>query len=183
MKKIIQLSILFAIFLTAFTSFRCVAQTSNELKVIVPFDSLQVDHIAAVGNIKTGVVEITMDFKNNYSKIARVSLGLGGFHDFGITDSKGRNFKLHTDVNTVNTNKGYNNIPFIQFGDKKFNWIATVAQDVPSTESRKLTVRINKVENSTMEISDFHIRCILSVDYGNVGDKMYLVENIKINWK
>ena len=143
----------------------------------------ELDLVMATGNLKPGTVEITMDFKNWYSNIAGVSLGLGGFPDFGITDSKDRKFKLHTDVNTVNTNKGYGNIPLVEFGDKKFTWVATVNQEIPPTEARKLTIRLNKLDKSIKEIRDFHIRCILSVDYGNVGDQIYSVERIQINWK
>ncbi|MGF6928579.1 hypothetical protein QFZ48_004079 [Chitinophaga sp. W2I13] len=167
----------------ALTVLKCSAQEISKPEIIAPFDSLRLSDVHASGNIKTGTVEIIMNFKNDYSQVARVYLALGGFEDFGITDSKGRKYKLHTDVNAVNTNKGYINIPFIQFGDKKFSWVAHVIQEIPYTEMRKLTIRINKLDKGTQLLTNFHIRCILSLDYGNVGDKMYSVENIRINWK
>lgn len=183
MNSINRLKILFALMLLVGTTFRCSAQTSNELKIVSPFDSLQITEVLANGNIKTGNLEIVITFKNDYSKLAGVYLSLGGFYDFGITDSKGRNYKIHTNVNAVNTNKGYSNIPFIQFGDHKFDWVTYVKQEISSGDDRKLSVRLSKIDKGTQQITNFHVRCILSLDYGHVGDKMYSVEHIKINWK
>ncbi|MFX1707258.1 hypothetical protein PV783_25035 [Chitinophaga sp. CC14] len=181
-KKMFLAVVLLTCIISITVGFPASAQSISELKITAPFDSLGLTAVTASGNVKTGTIEVSMIFKNNYSKMAGVSLSLGGFPDFGITDAKGRKYKLHTDGNAVNTNKGYQDIPFIQFGDKKFTWVATVAQQIPPTETRKLIVRINKLDRSTGAITDFHIRCILSLDYGHIGDKVYKIENLKVDW-
>lgn len=183
MKNNFLIAILLAFILLAAATPRAAAQTVSKVKTTIPFESLGLAEVKATGNKKSGMVEISMHFKNAYSKMAGVSLALGGFSDFGITDFKGHKYKVHTEENAVNINKGYLNIPFIEFGDKKFNWVAKVKQEIPAGETRKLTVRIKSTEGGTLVISDLHIRCILSLDYEHIGDKIYKVENIPVEWK
>ncbi|MET7000736.1 hypothetical protein [Chitinophaga defluvii] len=182
MKNKFSITIFVTCILLVATVFTVTAQDAHEIKISSPYPSLPLSDVKASGNQKTGIVEITMSFKNNYSKSAGVSLAIGGFDDLGITDSKGIKYKVFTQKNAVNTNKGFQNISFVQFGDKKFNWVATVKQEMSAGESRTLTLRM-KSENGVKSIGNFHIRCILSLDYEHIGDKMYLIENIPVVWK
>ncbi|NLU94836.1 hypothetical protein [Chitinophaga sp. Ak27] len=183
MKNILPIASVLAFILSISMTKPCAAQGSVELQIISPFKEITLTDVKATGNKKNGMVEVSMNFKNESSQSAGVSLSLGGFPDFGITDSKGHKYKLFTDVNAVNSNKGYQNIPFIQFGDKKFDWVALVKQEFPSGEMRKLSVRFKSTEAASPALTDFHIRCILSLDYANVGDKLYELKNLKVDWK
>src|SRR5690625_1847558 len=97
------------------------AQRADSMRITAPFDSLIIDSIKATGNLKAQTVEITMLVHNNYAATAGVSLSLGGFGDFGFTDENGKKYKIYTNSHLIGTqdiNKGYLEIPFVQFGDK-----------------------------------------------------------------
>jgi len=180
-------------FITVITGFfcciavnNCSAQGKGEMKVIIPFDSLTVDSIKARGNLKTGTLEIRMTFHNNYAATAGVSLSLGGFTDFGITDEKGKKYKIYTDshlIGTEDVNKGYLKIPFVQFGDKKYDWVTMIQQDVSHGQEKVLIVRINHFNKDNKLIKEFHIRCILALNLEHVGEELYRIENIPIEWE
>ena len=177
-------AMMMAFVLPAFNS--VFAQDNADMKVTMPFDQLPVSNIKAAGNFKTGSVEISMDFENKYDKTANVSLSLGGFSDLGITTDKGKKYKIYTSENLIGTadiNKGYARVSAVQFGDKKFDWVTMVQQDLPQGEKRKLTVRIDKFDKAAKVITDFHIRCILSLNYFHTGDNLYRIENLPIEWK
>jgi hypothetical protein len=156
------------------------------MKVTIPFDSLTVDSIKATGNLKTGTLEIRMLFHNNYAATAGVSLSLGAFADFGITDEKGKKYKIYTDshlIGTQDVNKGYLQIPFFKFGDKKYDWVTMIKQDFAHGQQRELIARINHFDKENKIIKEFHVRCILALNIEYVGEELCKVENIPVEWK
>jgi len=164
----------------------CFAQDKGEMKVTIPFDSLSVDSAKAIGNLKTGTLEIRMTFHNNYAATAGVSLSLGGFTDFGITDEKGIKYKIYTDshlIGTEDVNKGYLKIPFVQFGDRKYDWVTLIQQDLTHDQQKELVVRISHFNKDNKIIKEFHIRCILALNLEHIGEKLYKVENLPIKWQ
>lgn len=172
-------------FICCITINHCLAQAKGEMKVTIPFDSLTVDSIKATGNLKTGTLEIRMLFHNNYAATAGVSLSLGAFADFGITDGKGKKYKIYTDshlIGTQDVNKGYLKIPFVQFGDKKYDWITLIQQNFTHGQQKELIVRINHFNKDNKDIKEFHIRCILALNLEHVGEGLYRMENLSIDW-
>lgn len=162
------------------------AQSRDSMRVIAPFDSLRVDNVKASGNIKTGTLEIRMTFHNNYAATAGVSLSLGGFADFGIIDEKGKKYKIYTDshlIGTQDVNKGYLKIPFVQFGDKKYDWVTLIQQDFTHSQQKELIVRIGHFNKDNKTIKEFHIRCILALNLEYIGTELCKVENVPIEWK
>lgn len=173
-------------FICCITINNCFAQDKEELKVTPPFDSLSVDSIKASGSLKTGIVEIKMEFHDNYIQPAKVSLSLGGFADFGITDERGKKYKIYTDSHLIgaqDVNKGYLKIPFVQFGDKKYDWVTVIQQDFSHGQQKELIVRINHFNKDNKIIKEFHIRCMLTLDLAFVGEGLCKVENIPIDWE
>lgn len=163
-----------------------IAQSTDSMQVITPFDSLTIDNIKANGNLKTSALEIRMTFHNDYAATAGVSLSLGGFADFGFTDEKGKEYKIYTDshlIGTQDVNKGYLKIPFVQFGDKKFDWVTLIQQDISHGQKKVLIVRLNDFNKACKVIRDFHVRCILALDIEHVGEELYRIENIPVEWK
>ena len=167
------------------TSSSC-AQGSDSMKVTIPFDSLTIDNIKATGNLKTGTLEIRMTFHDNYTATAGVSLSHGGFEEFGLTDEKGKKYKIYLNshlIGTDNTNKGYQKIPFVQFGDKKYDWVVVIQQDLSHGQQKPLIVKINHFNPDNKAIKEFHISCILALNLENVGQELYKVTNLPIEWK
>lgn len=163
------------------------AQSEDSMRVTTPFDSLTIDHIKATGDIKTGMLEIEMIFHNDYIATADISLSLGGFADFGFTIESGKKYKVFTNSHLIGThdiNKGYLNIPFVQFGDKKFDWVTMIQQkNVSHGEERQLIIHVNHFDKNARMIKGFHVRCILFLNLSFVGDKSYKVENLPVEWK
>jgi hypothetical protein len=175
---------LFLFFITAVNTL--VAQDSVKLKVKIPFAFLEVSNVQVTGSRATGKLELTMDFENKHEKLAEVSLSLGGFERMGITSDKGKKYKIYTSENLIGTkdiNKGFLQVSAVQFGDKKFDWVTIVQQTISTGEKRRLTVRIDKYDKTSKIIAEFHVRCILALNYVHTGDELYRVENIPIEWK
>lgn len=157
---------------------------AQDSKITVPFDSLELTNVKATGNIKTGVVEILMDFRNGYEKPSTVSLDFGGFDRFGITDAAGKKYKLFTNENLIGTsdvNKGYQPISYIRFGDKTQDWVTLVQQELQPGETKTLTVRLENVDREASTLKEIHGFCILA-QVIHIGDKSYRVENLDIKW-
>ena len=136
--------------------------------------------------MKTGTLEIRMTFQNNYTATADVSLSLGGFEEFGLTDEKGKKYKIYLNshlIGTEDTNKGYQKIPFVQFGDKKYDWVVVIQQVLSRGRQKPLIVRINHFNPDNKVIKEFHISCILALQLENVGQELYKVANLPIEWK
>lgn len=152
------------------------AQGRDSMNVTIAFDSLAVDSIKATRDLKTGALEIRITFHNGYAASADISLSLGGFTDFGFTDEKGKKYKVYTNSHLIGThdiNKGYLNIPYIQFGDKKFYWVTMIQQqNVSQGQMRQLTVHVNHFNKGIKEIKEFHVQCILALNYAHVGDEL-----------
>lgn len=163
------------------------AQSSDSMRVTAPFDSLAIDNVKAMGNLKTGSLEITMTFHNNYTATADVSLSLGGFGDFGFTDEKKRKYKIYTNSHLIGTqdiNRGYLDIPFVQFGDKKYDWVTMIQQkNIRHGQQKVLIVKVNDLGRDNKVIKEFHVRCILALNLRHVGEELYKVENLPIQWK
>lgn len=173
-------------FICCITINYCFAQNKAEMTVTFPFDSLTVDSIETTGSLKTGTLEIRMTFHNNYSATAGVSLSLGAFEDFGITDEKEKKYKIFTDshlIGTQDVNKGYLKIPFFKFGDKKYDWVTVIKQNLSHDQHKELIVRISHFNKENKTIKEFHIRCILALNLEYVGAKLCKVENIPVEWK
>jgi hypothetical protein len=164
-----------------FFSFSLRAQGNFDSNVPTPFDSIFVNHISTAVDTSQ-VLTISMDFSNSYSKSVKLHFALGGYEGLGIEDDKGRKYKIYTSENLVGTdqiNKGYMAISSVQFGDKMFHSFTYVEQDIAAGQSRKLIIKVKKFDRSVQEITDFHIRCILSVNYSQIGDKIFQLHNLK----
>ncbi|HWK02773.1 MAG TPA: hypothetical protein VNS58_04040 [Puia sp.] len=176
------------VFLIAFLTgvhFIVLAQDSTELKVISPYDSLVLSDIKAIGNLQTGNLELSMQVRTDYHKLTDVYFDLGGFGSMGITDDKGMKYKIPTNdrlIGTAGINKGYMPVSGVQFGKNKMNWVTYVKDTLHTGESKTLTIRLGKVNKTLSYIKEFHIRCILTLNYMWVGDKTYQAKNIKVDW-
>ena len=162
------------------------AQDSNSLVINCPYDSLSVGNVKAVGIVKTGELTISVDFQNKYSKKSKVHFALGGYSDLGIENDKGSKYKIHTSerlIGTKDINKGYGKISSVFFGDKKMGSFTYVEQELPTSDTKTLTVKLSGFDKSSKKILDFHVRCILFLNYMHVGDKFVQLKNIPIEWK
>jgi hypothetical protein len=177
----------FAILYTVFTVFqlKAYAQDSTDMKIISPFDSLTITNVKAIGNIETGSMEISMDVRNDYHKLTDVHWILGGFEDLGLTDDKGIKYKIFTStqmIGTANINKGFQRITGVQFGSKKMDWLTYVKDTVGTNQSKKLIIRLAKVNKAVSLIKELQMRCILTLGYIWAGDKFYQIKNVKVDW-
>ncbi|TXJ29062.1 MAG: hypothetical protein E6Q24_05120 [Chitinophagaceae bacterium] len=160
-------------------------QDSSALIVKVPFDSIAVTNVRAVGNIQTGSVEISLDFRNDYHELVDLHWSVGGFDGLGMTDDKGEFYKIYTSTKAIGAagiNKGYLQIKGVQFGSKKMDWLTYVKDTVNAGNTKKLKVTIPKMQKDVAVIKEFHARCILSVSQMWVGDEQFTIDNIKIEW-
>jgi hypothetical protein len=184
MKKYTYLS--FFVFLTlVLTTQHGLAQDSANFKIINPYDSLLIDEVKASGNLSSSTLQITMIFKNISKKRQTLHLDLGGFDDFGITTMSNKRYKVFTTENVIDANqpnKGFKNISKIQFGNKKFDWVTIVKQELNPGEERLLSIWLERFEKTDHIIKDIHVRCILSINSMHVGDKKISIENIPIIW-
>jgi hypothetical protein len=183
-KNLISFLHLTCAFIIAF-SLAASAQDTTEMKIISPFDSLIISNVKAIGNIETGTIEISMDVRNDYYKMIEAYWSLGGFEDLGITDDKGKKYKIFTStklIGTANINNGFKGISGVQFGSKKMDWLTYVKDTLSAGDSKKLIIRVPKVDKTVKSIKELHIRCILSKGYMWAGDKSYQISNIKVDW-
>jgi len=184
MKKYFHLTI-FLYLIVFFGAAASMAQDSTNLKITNPYDSLLLSDVKAIGNTTTGTLQITMKFKNISGKHQTVHLGLGSFEDFGITSKQGKRYKVFTSENVIGTiqvNKGFRKISAVQFGNKKLDWVTSVIQELNPGDKRSFSVLIDKFDKTDSMIKDFHIRCILTVNFMHAGDDRYIIENIPIEW-
>jgi hypothetical protein len=184
-KNLISFLHLTCAFIIAFCPLAASAQDTTEMKIVSPFDSLIISNVKAIGNIETGSMEISMIVRNDYYRMIDAHWSLGGFEDLGITDDQGKNYKIFTStklIGTANINNGFKSISGVQFGSKKMDWLTYVKDTVSAGDSKKLIIRIPKVDKTVKSIRELHIRCILSKGYMWAGDKSYQINNIKIDW-
>jgi len=121
------------------------AQDTTEMKIISTFDSLIISNVKAIGNIETGSMEISMVVRNDYYKMIDAYWSLGAFEDLGITDDKGKKYKIFTStklIGTANINNGFKSISGVQFGNKKMDWLTYVKDTVSAGDSKKLIIRV-----------------------------------------
>lgn len=185
MKKNLISFLLLVCALIAFCPLTASAQDTTEMKIVSPFDSLIMSNVTAIGNIEAGSMEISMVVRNDYYKMIDAHWSLGGFEDLGITDDKGKKYKIFTStklIGTANINNGFKSISGVQFGSKKMDWLTYVKDTLSAGDSRKLIIRIPKVDKTVKLIKELHIRCILSKGYMWAGDKSYVIKNIKVDW-
>lgn len=164
----------------------CYSQDTDTLKTTVPFDSLSIRDITAIGNVETGSVVISMTFHNGYHKLAGVSLSLTDYPDFGVTAKDGRKFKVFNNshlIGTSNINKGYYSVPSVSFGDAKLEWITVLQQSMKYGDDKILRIVLPKFGKENESTKELHILATLSLDYANVGNGMYKVENLKVDWE
>jgi hypothetical protein len=162
-----------------------VAQDTSQLTVKIPFDSIVVTNVKAVGNVQTGSVEISLDVRNDYHELVDLHWSVGGFDGLGMTDDKGKFYKIYTNTKAIGAagiNKGYLQIKGVQFGSKKMDWLTYVKDTVNAGNTKKLKVTIPKMQKDVAVIKEFHARCILSVSQMWVGDEQFTIENMKIEW-
>jgi hypothetical protein len=172
-------------FIIAFCPLDASAQDTTEMKIISAFDSLIISDVKAIGNIETNSMEISMVVHNDYYKMIDAHWSLGGFEDLGITDDKGKKYKVLTStklIGTANINNGFKSISGVQFGSKKMDWLTYVKDTLSAGDSKKLVIRVPKVDKTVKSIKELHIRCILSKGYMWAGDKSYQINNIKVEW-
>lgn len=160
-------------------------QDTSAPTIKVPFDSIAVTNVKAVGNIQTGSVEISMDIRNDYHALVDLHWSVGGYDGLGMTDDKGKFYKIYTSTKAIGAagiNKGYLQIKGVQFGSKKMDWLTYVKDTVSAGNTKKLKVTIPKMQKDVAVIREFHARCILSVSQMWVGDEQFTINNIKIEW-
>lgn len=155
-------------------------------KITIPFDSLVLREITSSGNPATGNLTVKMLFDNRYPGKATVHLKLGAFDDFGMVDDRGTKYKLFTSENlrgTAGINKGYQKVAAVEFGGKKSSSFMYAQQLIPAGEGKTLVIRLSGVNKGITKIASLHFRCRLMVDGKPMGEKMYQVEDVSVNWR
>jgi hypothetical protein len=85
-------------------------------------------------------------------------------------------------IGTAGINKSFLPIAGVLFGKNKMNFVTYVKDTLQTGESKTLIIRLGKVNKAVTYLKEFHIRCILTLNYMWVGDKTYQVKNIKVDW-
>lgn len=166
-------------------SARLLAQDNKPLKIVTPFESLQINDVTLTGNQLKRSVTIGIKFKNLYPKRATVHFNFGEFEEFGIVDGNGNKYKIYTRedlTGTSNINKGFRNISSVAFGSKKLDYFTYLRQDLNIGEEKTLLVVINGVDKNLEKLQDFHIKCRLLFSGIIKGEGVYRIEGLKINW-
>ena len=85
-------------------------------------------------------------------------------------------------MGTQDINKGYINIPFVQFGDKQFKSFTYVEQKLAPGETRKLIIRIPKVPSGVASFKEIFSHRQISINYGLVSDQVVKLPAVNIAW-
>lgn len=178
--------LLFAVVLSGFALPVMAQEDSSNLQVICPFDSLDIKDVKATGNLKTGAVQMSMQVRNGYHKLAQVDFGGGAFGDFGLIDDKGIKYKYSSyegpgGIN-AGVNKGYARITDLQFGKSKVTVLISVQDTLHSSQAQSLSFRLPKVDKSVKSIKEVHILSTLMLHYMFVGQKEIILKNIPVEW-
>ncbi|MFX1704983.1 hypothetical protein PV783_13560 [Chitinophaga sp. CC14] len=150
------------------------------------YDSILVSQVEASQNPFNGGVVIHLKFLNQYTKKIKLHFNIGGYEGLGLKDDKGVKYKIFTNSDAVGTNginDGFKPVAAVKFGASAFKYFTYVEQDLVSKEEKTFTIQLDKVDKKVQSIKALYLRCILSIDYGQVGDKTYMIENIPVTRK
>ncbi|WP_276484744.1 hypothetical protein [Paraflavitalea pollutisoli] len=167
------------------------AQDSTSVKdtsVVVPFKDLPVRNINAIGNKKTGLLTISMEFVNNWKDMVEATIRCTEWADFGITTDKDQKYKVPTSSSTYDQekeNKGYKPVMDIQYGTVKLERVPILMQYLKSGVVSPLTIRIPGYDKTSKVIKEIHIRFSYS-QFGAGGfwsEGVYQINQLAIDWK
>ncbi|WP_431213801.1 hypothetical protein ACQ86N_02555 [Puia sp. P3] len=161
------------------------AQDSTAMSFSSPFDSISLTEVKVVGQVETGVVDITVQVRNSYQKLAQLNFGSGSYSDFGILDDKGVRYALfHSErlETAAQANQGYSPISALQFGKDKRTILNLVHDTLAADGTKLLWIRLGKVNKTTRVIREAHLLCTLQLNYMVYGQKQFIIKNAPIDW-
>ena len=164
---------------------RLSAQDSTGMSLFSPFDSISLAEVKAVGQLETGVVDLTVQVRNSYHKLAQLNFGSGSYSDFGILDDKGVRYALfHSEQleTAAQANKGYSPISALQFGKDKRTILNLVHDTLAAGGTKLLWIRLAKVAKTSRMIREAHLLCTLQLNYMVYGQKQFVIKNAPIDW-
>ena len=185
MKKQIYLRLLLQItFLTSLSA--SAQQDTMQLQIVSPFDSISITGVRALGDPRTGSVEVSMQVRSDYQKLASVDFAGGAFGDFGVTDGKGTKYKYSSYDGppgmSYGYNKGYSRIADLMFGQNKVRMVISVQDTLKTGQSETLKFRLTKMDTTVRIITEVHMLCTLMLQYMFEGQKEFYIKNVPVEW-
>ncbi len=177
----------FLLQITFLTSLYASAQKdSMKLQIVPPFDSISINGVRAIGDPRTGSVEVSMQVRSDYQKLASIDFAGGAFGDFGVTDGKGTKYKYSSYDGppgmSYGYNKGYSRIADLTFGQNKVRMVISVQDTLKTGQSETLKFRLTKVDTTVRIITEVHMLCTLMLQYMFEGQKELYIKNILVQW-